>query len=413
MGNAEVLEAIVTRYLDSPDFKGLPLAELGDFDTQELVNLISDELVEAVSFDDCLNPYIRAYYLRVSLESQIANVKERREGTVLYPSKKALLSAPKNPAEPYLEELIKGEPQNKIIFFKPEIIMIYLNDPRNKNGFYGYRGYITVNDEYIPKNTNGGKVIINFGIAYKNGKKPERAIGASLIELSKLSSSKQMLWKNFEISKQTDYVINSCFANEVYTGIWSKDTWIFDALLIEMDTINKLCDKMGIPPMFKETYSAYNRERPIGYTAVLFPTKKNFNDFLMSMEKLVINNLNAETFLATGENIRPAYKYDSESKEKGTLALLSEWITINTSPKENIPELIMNPLKNVRKIRQRPAHKLDIDEYDNDYILEQANIIKEAYCAIGAIRFRLSRHPKCKEVSIPNTISDPDKIKFY
>ena len=132
MGNAEVLEAIVTRYLDSPDFKGLPLAELGDFDTQELVNLISDELVEAVSFDDCLNPYIRAYYLRVSLESQIANVKERREGTVLYPSKKALLSAPKNPAEPYLEELIKGEPQNKIIFFKPEIIMIYLNEKNER-----------------------------------------------------------------------------------------------------------------------------------------------------------------------------------------------------------------------------------------------------------------------------------------
>lgn len=413
VGKEEVLKAIVTSYLDSPDFNGLPLVELGDFNTQDISNLISDKLVEAVSFEDCLNPYIRAYDFRVNLKTQIANVKEKREGTVLYPSKQALLGASTNPAEPYLEELIKGEPQNKIIFFKPEFIMIYLNDPRNESGFYGYRGFIAVEDEYVPKNTNGGKVIINFGIAYKKGKKPERAIGALLIELSKLSSNKQMLWKNFEISKQTNYVINSCFANEVYTGIWSKNIWIFDALLLEMDTINKLCDEMGIPPMFKETYSAYNRNRPIGYTTVLFPSKKNYNDFLMSLEKLLVNNLNAETFLASGEHIRPAYKYDSESREKGTLTLLSEWITSNTSPKENIPELIMNPLKNIRKIRQKPAHRLDIDDYNLDYITKQVDIIKAAYTAIGAIRFRLSKHPNCQEVVVPKSILDVDHIITY
>lgn len=196
-------------------------------------------------------------------------------------------------------------------------------------------------------------------------------------------------------------------------GEWLDEIWIFDALLLEMETINAMCKAINIPAMFKKTYSVDEDSRPIGYTTILLPTKKNFYDFINVLEKLIINNLDSKTFTSESFAIRQVNGFCDDGKEKGTLVLLSEWLYENTSPKDIIDECIILPLKFIRKARQHPAHELDVDEYNLDYYTKQTDIIKTAYIAIAAIRLRLSKHPRCLRVVVPKPLQNPDNIMTY
>lgn len=414
MENKELLDSIVDYYLTSPDYNGLPLVSLDGYNANDLDDLICKGMVEAVSFDDCLNPHIRRFDFQITTEIQIRNLRQKgADEVVLFPTKKALSSAVVDPSEPYSSELKRGEAQLKMIFFDPQIIVVYITNPRYINFFYGHRGYISMREEYYDPEKDKGELVGDYAVAYKYGDKPERAIGVSLRELGNLSSRQQMRWKSFELPEQSNYVVNKRYAEEMLNGEWSNETWIFDALLDEMGIINTLCEAIGIPPMFLKTYSRFEEERPIGYITLLVPTKRYFYEFIVSLEKLLISNLNPKTFTTEGPHVRPVYKLDSDGKEKGTLALLSDWMISNTSPKDNIDEFITGPLRKIRKTRQMPAHRLDVDDYNLDYITDQVDIIKTAYTAIGAIRLRLSKHPNCRGIIKPMTNSDLDNIITY
>lgn len=414
MDKKELMDSIVDYYLTSPDFNGISLVRLNGYNTNDLEDLIRDGMVEAVSDRDCLNPFIRRFNFNVPVATQIANIRHEGVGVVvLYPTKDALINTTVDPTKPYSAELKRGEAQLKMIFFDPQIVVMYITNPRYVNFFYGHRGYISKREEYYDPDNDQGELVGDYAIAYKYGEKPERAIGVALRELGNLSSRQQMLCKGFELSEQSKYVVNKRYAKEMLNGEWSNETWIFDALLDEMAIINTLCEAIGIPPMFLKTYSRFEEERPIGYITLLVPTKRYFYEFIVTLEKLLISNLNPKTFTTEALYIRPVYKLDSDGKEKGTLTLLSDWMISNTSPKDNIDEFITAPLRKIRKTRQLPAHKLDVDDYNLDYITDQVDIIKTAYTAIGAIRLRLSKHPNCRGIIKPMTNSDLDNIITY
>lgn len=390
------------------------MSELRKPEKLELESLICDGLIEAVSFDDCLNPFIRRFDFQVPSDIQIWNIMHKKAGEiVLFPSKKALSNVVVNQTEPYRAELMRGEAQLKMIFFDPQIVVMYITNPKYINIFCGHRGFLTMREEYYKTENDKGELVGDYGIAYKYGDKPERAIGVSLRELANLSPLQQMRWKSFELPEQSNYVINKRYIKEMFNGEWSKDIWIFDALLEEMKAINILCETIGIPSMFLKTYSSTDEERPMGYITLLVPTKRYFYEFIVSLEKLLISNLNPKTFITEGLYVRPVYKLDSDGKEKGTLILLSEWMISNTNPKDNIEEFIISPLRKIRKARQLPAHKLDVDDYNLNYATDQVDFIKAAYTAIGAIRLRLSKHPTCKEINLPMSNVDLDNIITY
>ncbi|HWQ97981.1 MAG TPA: hypothetical protein VN538_07820 [Clostridia bacterium] len=414
MENKELLDSIVDYYLTSHDFNGLPLVSLDGYNANDLEDLIREGMVEAVSFDDCLNPYIRRFDFQITVEIQIRNTRQKGvDEVVLFPTKKALSSTVVDPTNPYSSELKRGEAQLKMIFFDPQTIVMYITNPKYINIFYGHRGYLSMREEYYDPEKDKGELVGDYAIAYKYGDKPERAIGVSLRELGNLSSRQQMRWKSFELPEQSNYVVNKRYAREMFNGEWSNEVWIFDALLEDMVTINVLCEAIGIPPMFFKTYSSTDEERPMGYITLLVPTKRYFYEFIVSLEKLLISNLNPETFTASGPHVRPVSLYDSNEKKKGTLVLLSEWMTANTIPKDNVEEFIVDPLREIRKLRQLPAHRLDVDEYNLDYITKQADVIKAAYTAIGVVRLRLSKHPNCREIILPMSKVDLNNIIAY
>ena len=72
----------------------------------------------------------------------------------------------------------------------------------------------------------------------------------------------------------------------------------------------------------------------------------------------------------------------------------------------------MKPLKNVRKERQTPAHKIISNQYDKEYYEKQLNIMEECYFSLKSIRKNLQSHPKAKTVEL-NASIDSENIKFF
>ena len=97
---------------------------------------------------------------------------------------------------------------------------------------------------------------------------------------------------------------------------------------------------------------------------------------------------------------------------KGTLALLAEWLqqSIKTTL-ASVDELI-KPFRIIRKLRQEPAHSLVADEYSTDYFDKQKEIIWEAYCSMKSLRLLLSDHPNSNKELIPSWL-DTAEIKNY
>lgn len=65
----------------------------------------------------------------------------------------------------------------------------------------GYRGCISVKDEFYEE-SGENEYIKDYGMAYIDGEKLNRAIGVFVIDLAKLSPRIQMLWKGFELEDQ-------------------------------------------------------------------------------------------------------------------------------------------------------------------------------------------------------------------
>ena len=54
---------------------------------------------------------------------------------------------------------------------------------------------------------------------------------------------------------------------------------------------------------------------------------------------------------------------DGDGKDKGSIVMLQEWLKRNVSSNFDIDEVIINPIKYIRKIRQVPAHELTTNPF--------------------------------------------------
>jgi len=57
--------------------------------------------------------------------------------------------------------------------------------------------------------------------------------------------------------------------------------------------------------------------------------------------------------------------------------------------------------KEIRKLRQRPAHGLDEDKFDQKYFQHQRELIIRAYTGVRTIRLLFTNHPKVKGYEVP------------
>ena len=100
------------------------------------------------------------------------------------------------------------------------------------------------------------------------------------------------------------------------------------------------------------------------------------------------------------------YEYDETRSDgkvivrtKNTITLLDEWFRrrFRTSDWEPFDTAI-KALREIRKQRQRPAHAVDDNVFNQQYIHQQRKLILSAYDAVRTIRLMFANHRSCKGV---------------
>ena len=408
-----ILKEIVTYYLESPDFNGLPIYNMKQYDHDALCKLIDDGLVLVVSDREVPNPHIKVLKLNIPIEVQKSNVSEATSYAVIYPTEKALACIDADLTKPYTALLEKGHAQLEILFFNIEILERYANNPLFRIIDFGYRGSIWPRDKHDGNEGIDYEYIKDYGMAYIDRPELERAIGVFLRDLSNLSSQKQMLWKGFEIDEKTKCKIHKGFFKNLILGEWVEEYWIFHALLEEMIIINKQCKKMGIPMLFNKTFETDPYNTPDGYRNIFLPTLKNYYDFVLVLEKMVVHNISYKTFQKDSHLIRAVERKDESGKEKGSLQMFEEWLNKNIRTQESFRELIIEPLRYIRSVRQKPAHELCRNDYDLTLYQKQIDLMNSTYTAIRAIRLFFSNHPDAKDIEISDTLRSGIGIVDY
>lgn len=131
---------------------------------------------------------------------------------------------------------------------------------------------------------------------------------------------------------------------------------------MELELINEITTAMGRPPLFRDIAT-----RPRNFAFLIGPTLAEFNDFVLALDKLVSDNLNKKFFERDIAREEDAPRADGKIvvRQKGTLALLDEWIRQKFRMPDWAPfDETIAAFRKIRKLRQSPAHALESDAFD-------------------------------------------------
>jgi len=316
-------------------------------------------------------------------------------------------------------ELI-GEDENSVkpIYFEIEALQKYFNNPRYHINFSDYRGTIVLKDEYINEN-NEFEEIKNFGIAYNKISRKKSAIVLFAGDIVSMSEKERAYWFSYCINNQNSFYPNADFITNLIYGEWTKNISIYNALLMEMHYINECCKVMNLSCFFMKEYKyeSYDSEnRPDNYHMLIIPTKHEYENFVLTLTKMITDNINIHTFTKCTFPFTPveASKKDNMGNtiRKGSKTLLEEWLTHNTENKDTINEII-KPLKDLIEQRQIPGHQITNNTIDKSNWDAQDQLINSVYRSIRSLRLLFKNHPTTKSVEICDTLLKGEHIITY
>jgi hypothetical protein len=419
-------------FVTSSDFNGIPLRNISQklkIEYEKSIDIIK-ELVkdETVAIQSSTNPHIIGFQ-HYPIDSQLHILEEAKKTKVvlhsigeitissedtefpicLYPSTKHLQKN-RNTAEfgnaYYTKQLALGEPHLKPIFFEIEVLDRYFNDPRFDFKFEDYSGHISClydeNENPIVR-VEDEVFLKTFGLGFdENG---NRLAVVYLRYLKDLTPEHQIFWRSKEMSGDCK-MLEEYYQNTIQ-GNWTFSRSIFSGFLSEQKCINDLTELLFSKSIFRRTYENVNR--PKEFTFFFTPTLKNYSDFILLLDKMISENINRDFFDGKVE----FFKYEKieneifERKSKGTLQLFEEWLTsVYTVIGDRSVSDLFTPLKKIRSERQNPAHKINENQYDKQYINKQKEIINEAYFVFRNLRKIFHQHPKARNFEIPDWLEN-------
>jgi len=402
MTQSDILQEVSSFYLGSRDFNGIPAIQLekkvgvawGNL-RPLLRQLIEQDLIGVLFGDIELNTHI----LRLGFppkDTQISKLStDELCHTCVYPRAKHLekiVDSSLYANEPYKLCMALGEPQLAFRSFDLSVLESYRNDPRYFYKNDDINGSISVRIEYYESNRMAERdqvLLETFGFSYDENF--NRAVATYIRYLADLSPEHQQIWKMRELSG--DYKLHPDYFRNTIIGDWGEKVPIFSAFVNELYIINRMAEAMGRPPLFRKDYGEYGEDRPQKLSFLVRPTLEEFNGFVLLLDKLLSDNINKSFF-----QDEVPYESESERKDgrivvqpKGTLQILDDWVRkyIRTDNWELWDESIKT-LREVRKLRQKPAHAIDENLFDQCYFKEQRELIIKAYEAVCTIRLLLA-----------------------
>ena len=385
----DIHEKITKFYLTSGDFNGLPIKltnckpELKGI----LISLIQEDKISLVFGDTFPNPHIKPF-LAEPKEKQVEKLQNLdSEYCCAYPSLshlKEVIDPSEYRDRPFTFRLALGEPQLSFESFDLSVLEFYRNDPR-----YYYRndnitGSIGVHSEDMPESD---QVLLKFGFSHD----PDlnRAVAVYLRYLSGLTPQHQQIWNGKIL--EGDYILHPDYYRSSILGKWYERISIFQAFTLELHHINKMCKLIGRPPLFKD--EEINDRR---FSFLMRPTLKEYSDFMHLLDKAISENINRKFFRDDA-----SFEYDEVRKDgkvvvrqKGTIQILDDWLKLMYRADDRKPiEEMIDTFKQIRQLRQRPAHAIDDDVFDQKYFKQQRTLIIKAYKAIRLLRLIFANHP--------------------
>jgi len=404
----EIYSVVEEKYFSSGDFNGMPIYGLeGIFDIRSedfktsIRKAIDDEILTA-RFDG--NPHIRAFS-RIPKDKVLEGFDnaEYPGHTCLYPHESRLAESESLSAyseAPYELELAKGAGQLDFRTFDLSVLEYYRNDPRYSYNTDFIHGQICITNEYFESDSvpeHDQILLETFGFAYDDDL--NRYVAVFLRYLSNLSPEHQKVWAAKEvkgnIKLHPDYYASSIL------GSWGTRISIFRAFTEELKIINEMSSLIGKPALFRDDY---RNETPKEFGFLLRPTQFEFNNFMLLLDKMMSDNINKKFFEDDVELESEEERDDGKIvvRPKGTIQILVAWINKYFRPADPAPiEEMIGIFKKVRKLRQKPAHKVDADSFDQELFKKQREIVVKAYDSVRTLRLILANHPKVK-VNPPN-----------
>jgi len=420
MNSDKILRKITDLYLNSRDFNGIPITDLGE-NFEEVKSAMKELLGKdgvILNFGDRHpNPHILAFEPEPK-EQQLAKldnlkfqepiyeeygplkIQTNSISCCVYPSKnhlKSVVNFDDYKAKPYTLLLALGEPQLSYKTFDLRILEFYRNDPRYHYETDDIHGSISSKSEGKLKDQDE-TFLQTFGFAYDKNIK-NRYVAVFLRYLSDLTPEHQQRWKLEEFVGDTflhpDYARATC-------GQWPEKESIFNAFCEEMRIVNEITLKITGKQLFNKTYDRYNKPKKFGF--LVRPTKEEYENFVHLLDKIMSDNLNKEFFEGKVDLTKLEKKGEAfVEQNKGTITLLEEWLNKSVKfPDPKPRDEMIKIFREIRSERSKPAHHVEDDEWDNEFFVKQRATIMKAYQAIRTLRLIFANHPIAKTVEVPD-----------
>jgi hypothetical protein len=407
-----ILKAVTSYYLRSSHFNGIRLVDLAwrlrlsqELLKERVSELIERDLLSENSGERHPNPAIKAFD-PLSTELQLASLRKADVTQIcLYPEPihlKTVVRRDRYARRPFTLRLALGEPQLRHAAFDLSVLEFYRNDPRYIFKHDDVQGWISIRDEFyrrrcMPKRDQ--VLLKTFGFAYN--RRMNRAAAAFLSYLSKLTPEHQNVWES-KIHRG-EYRLHPDYYRRSILGEWGERVSIFDAFLEEIRVINQMAKAMERPPFF--TNEVASDKKPREFCFLIRPTSYEFNNFRQLLDKLLSDNINIGFFqqdVSFKEEI-PQRGGRIEIRRKSSLRVLEEWLRARFRPAD-AEELdnMFSIFKSIRKARNRPAHNIDDNVFDQKYFREQRKLIIDAYTALRTLRLILANNPAVNSVNVPD-----------
>ena len=425
-------------FIESHDFNGIPLRNISEefkIGYKESIDIIKKLVIDnTISIQSSTNPHIIGFrhypiesQLKILEDSKDITVKEEKFGEIifssdntefpicLYPSQVYLKSnrdTDKYGTAEYTKLLALAHPHLSPRFFEIEVLERYANDPRFDFHFEDYSGRISCkyddNDKPIVREED--QVFLkSFGLGFDSN--DNRLAVVYLRYLKDLTPEHQLFWRSKEVFENCKMLKE--YHENTINGNWTFSHSSFSAFLGELNCLNELSKLIFDINLFNKTFDKENR--PKSFTFFFTPTLKNYNEFVMLLDKMISDNINKDFFKDTVElyDVEKIDENTVERKPKGTLRLLEEWLLLTYNhPDRQLLIDIFKPLKKVRRERQNPAHRISENDYDLKYIDKQKELINKSYSSIRALRTIFQQHPKANGFEVPNWL-DNGEIKTF
>lgn len=411
MVKEELFKDIADFYRDSRDFNGLYFKGEAGEEREAAVALVRDGLVQVVVSEvDYPNPHIRPWPSRRTLEEQVESIREldgEKHGVCLYPTPLALKKPGMKRAhrgQPFRQAMAKGRGALELAYFNFDVLEPYRNDPRFSFHFTDFGAITGIGDDaYMDETepehdkTSIGDVGFAYDLSQYSADDPAspiiRRVCAFYCDLAKLSPVHQRRWHTYQITDETALEPHTVWWRQ-QMGYWPDGLGPFDRFFFELRTWGKFFERAHGAVLFKAT------DRPREFGWILRPSQNEWDDFIHILDKLLSENLRNEALDAAG-----APRHNDAGQNLGTMSRV-EALLLAVAVKPEGVKTILEPMRQVRRARARPAHALRENVNDRTFVRRQVELMQRVNLSLEKLRSFWQTHPANQDWEAPEYVAD-------